>query len=52
MLGCYVRYCDVAIQEELFCLTPMPEMTRGEDIAKVFKERFEERGIDSQRFLQ
>lgn len=35
-LAVMVRYCDVAIQDELFCLTPMPETTRGEDTAKVF----------------
>nr|XP_054590733.1 SCAN domain-containing protein 3-like [Nothobranchius furzeri] len=45
-LAVMVRYCDVTVQEELFCLTPMPETTRGEDIANVFMERFEERGID------
>uniref|UniRef100_A0A3Q2UT69 DUF4371 domain-containing protein n=1 Tax=Haplochromis burtoni TaxID=8153 RepID=A0A3Q2UT69_HAPBU len=45
-LAVMVRYCDVAVQEELFCLTPMPETTRGEDIAKVFKECFDEQGID------
>uniref|UniRef100_A0A3B4ESV8 DUF4371 domain-containing protein n=1 Tax=Pundamilia nyererei TaxID=303518 RepID=A0A3B4ESV8_9CICH len=45
-LAVMVRYCDVAVQKELFYLTPMPETTRGEDIAKVFKECFDERGID------
>uniref|UniRef100_A0A3P9DHS7 DUF4371 domain-containing protein n=1 Tax=Maylandia zebra TaxID=106582 RepID=A0A3P9DHS7_9CICH len=45
-LAVMVRYCDVAVQEELFCLTPMPETTRGEDVANVFKECFDEQGID------
>ena len=45
-LAVMVRYCDLTVREELCCLKPMPETTKGEDIAKVFMEHFEERGID------
>ncbi len=46
-LAVMARYCDSTGREELCCLKPMSDTTKGEDIAKVFMEHFEERGIDS-----
>ena len=40
------RYCDSTVREELCCLKPMPSTTKGEDVAKVFMEHFNDRGID------
>ncbi len=45
-LAVMARYCDSSVREELCCLKPMPDTTKGEDIAKVLIEHFEERGIN------
>uniref|UniRef100_UPI00358E5645 general transcription factor II-I repeat domain-containing protein 2-like n=1 Tax=Myxine glutinosa TaxID=7769 RepID=UPI00358E5645 len=45
-LAVMARYCDSTVREEFCCLKPMSDTTKGEDIAKVFMEHFEERGID------
>ncbi len=36
------KYCDSNVREELCCLNPMTDITKGEDIAKAFIEQFEE----------
>lgn len=41
-LAVMARYCDSTVREELCCLRPMPETTKGEDIANVLLEHFEE----------
>ena len=45
-LAVMARYCDSTVREELCCLKPMPDTTKGEDVAKALIEHFEERGID------
>ena len=45
-LAVMAKYCDSTVREELCCLKPLSETTKGEDIARVFMEHFEERGID------
>ena len=45
-LAVMARYSDVTVREELCCLKPKPETTKGEDVARVFLEHFEERGND------
>ena len=45
-LAVMARYCDSSVREELCCLKPMPDTTKGEDIAKASIEHFEDRGID------
>lgn len=45
-LAVMVRYCDTTVREELCCLKPMPDTTKGEDVAKALFEHFEERGIN------
>uniref|UniRef100_UPI00358FEE4E general transcription factor II-I repeat domain-containing protein 2-like n=1 Tax=Myxine glutinosa TaxID=7769 RepID=UPI00358FEE4E len=50
-LAVMARYCDSTVREELWCLKPMSDTTKGEDIAKVFMEHFEERGIDIRKIF-
>ena len=45
-LAVMARYCDSTVREELCCLKPMPDTTKGEDVAKALIEHFEERGIN------
>ncbi|KAK0146239.1 General transcription factor II-I repeat domain-containing protein 2 [Merluccius polli] len=45
-LAVMARYCDSTVREELCCLKPMPDTTKGEDIARALIEHFEERGIN------
>ncbi len=44
-LAVLARYRHVTVQEELCCLKPVPE-TKGEDIARIFIEHFEEQNVD------
>ena len=41
------RYCDSTVREELCCLKPMPGTTKGEDVATVCMEHFNERGTSA-----
>uniref|UniRef100_UPI00358FAF2C general transcription factor II-I repeat domain-containing protein 2-like n=1 Tax=Myxine glutinosa TaxID=7769 RepID=UPI00358FAF2C len=51
-LAVMARYCDSTVREELCCLKPMSDTTKDEDnIAKVFMEHFEERGIDIRKIF-
>uniref|UniRef100_UPI00358ECE96 general transcription factor II-I repeat domain-containing protein 2-like n=1 Tax=Myxine glutinosa TaxID=7769 RepID=UPI00358ECE96 len=50
-LAVMARYCDSTVREELCCLKPMSDTTKGEDIAKVFMEHFEEREIDIRKIF-
>ena len=49
-LAVMARYCDTTtVREELCCLQPMPDTTRGEDVARVITRHFEERGVDMRK---
>ena len=50
-LAVMAKYCDSTVREELCCLKPMPDTTKGEDVAKVFVEHFEERGVDIKKIF-
>ncbi|XP_065148348.1 general transcription factor II-I repeat domain-containing protein 2-like [Paramisgurnus dabryanus] len=50
-LAVMAKYCDSNVREELCCLKAMTDTTKGEDIAKVFVEHFEERGVDVGRIF-
>ena len=46
----WARYCDTTtVREELCCLQPMPDTTRGEDVARVITRHFEQRGVDMRK---
>ena len=48
-LAVMARYCDTTVREELCCLQPMPDTTKGEDVATAIMQHFEERGVDMRK---
>uniref|UniRef100_A0A3B1K4F4 DUF4371 domain-containing protein n=1 Tax=Astyanax mexicanus TaxID=7994 RepID=A0A3B1K4F4_ASTMX len=49
-LAVMARYCDTTtVREELCCLQPMPDTTRGDNIATVIMQHFVERGVDMRK---
>lgn len=48
-LAVMARYCDepnASVREELCCLKPMPDTTKGGDVATVITQHFDERGVN------